>query len=318
MPTQTSTKKPLSIVISGSSGFIGSALYKYLNERNYSVRRLVRRKPKGDSRQEIYWNPASGFIESTALENTDVIINLAGKNISDRPWSKGQKRTIINSRVTSTELLCHSLKRLKKPPHLIISASALGFYGNRSHETIDENSKPGIGFLAEVCRQWEDATADAKNMGIPIIYLRTGIVLGTKGGILKKLLPIFRYGLGSILGSGKQMMSWISIDDLVSAIEHLIITPDLEGPFNMVSPNPVSNEDFSELLALKLHRPCSFSVPVWAIKLFLGKMGQELLLSSCKAYPSKLINSGYTFQTPSLGATFDMLFAENKKLCHKK
>ncbi|MDA0713309.1 MAG: TIGR01777 family oxidoreductase, partial [bacterium] len=255
---------------------------------------------------------------STALENTDVIINLAGKNISSRRWSKGQKKAITNSRVASTELLCHALKRLKKPPHLIISASAMGFYGNRGLETIDEISKPGTGFLAEVCRQWEDATSSAKNMGIPIIYLRTGIVLGTKGGMLKKILPLFRFGLGSILGSGKQIISWISIDDLVRAIEHLILTPDLEGPFNMVGPDPVTNMDFSELLALKLHRPCSFSVPDWVIKLFLGRMGQEILLSSCQAYPNKLIESGYTFQTQHLDQAFDALFDKNKKLCQKK
>ncbi len=284
------------IVISGATGLIGTALCQHLKEKGYHVRQLVRHRPRSDSRQEIYWNPDSHFIETAALENTDVLINLSGENIGNHRWSSSQRKAILESRVKSTKLISHALARLKTPPRLLINASALGFYGDRGDEEIDENSKPGLGFLAEVCRQWENATAEAKQAGISVIHLRSGMVLDTQGGALKKILPWYKAGLGGVIGSGNQSMSWISITDAVLAIEHLISIPNLEGPVNLVSPNPVTNKIFCQTLAKILHRPCAIHISPLTIRLLFGQMGEELFLHSCKAFPSQLMQSGYVFQ----------------------
>lgn len=297
----------LNIVISGATGLVGSALFKHLSAKGHKVRRLVRRRPRSDTRQEIYWNPASGFIETSALEGTDVLIHLSGKNIAKKYWSKKQKNALIESRVKSTELLSHSLTRLKKPPHLFICASAIGFYGNRDDEDINENSKPGLGFLADLCKKWEDATVKAQQLGIPVINLRSGVVLSSKGGLLKRMLPSFRLGLGSMVGSGKQFMSWISLVDMVSAIEHLMTTPGLEGPFNMATEHPVTHEYFCHTLAETLKRPCAISIPDAVAKFIFGQKATELILASCKAAPDKLLKSGYIFKEPYLEGTLNSI-----------
>ena len=311
MPIKSS-KIVTNVVVSGATGMIGTALSQLLKEKGYHVRQLVRHVPRSDSRQEIYWNPYSHFIETDALENTDVLINLSGKNIADRRWTAARKKVILESRVQSTKLISHALARLKHPPRLLINASALGFYGDRSDETIDEKSKTGLSFLSDVCRQWEAATAVAEHAGIPVIHLRSGTVLDTHGGILKKILPWYKAGLAGVLGSGDQYMSWISISDVVLAIDHMISSAHFEGPVNLVAPNPVTNKVFCHTLAKLLHRPCALHLSPWVIRFLFGQMGEELFLHSCKASPNKLLKSGYVFQHANLEEALRFLLSSDK------
>jgi uncharacterized protein len=311
MPIE-SAKIAMNVVISGTTGLIGSALCQLLKEKGFHVRKLVRHRPQSDSRHEIYWNPSSNFIETAALENTDILINLSGKNIADRRWTTTCKKAILESRIQSTKLISRALARLKKPPRLLINASALGFYGDRGDETIDEKSKPGVSFLSNVCRQWETATAEAERAGISVIYLRSGIVLDSRGGILKKISPWYKAGLAGVLGSGNQYMSWICISDVVLAIEHIIYSSNLRGPVNLVSPNPVTNKTFCHTLAKLLHRHCSLNISPVAIRFLFGQLGEELFLHGCKATPNKLLEDGYVFQHAYLEEALRFLLASDK------
>jgi uncharacterized protein (TIGR01777 family) len=285
------------IVVSGASGLIGTALIARLAAAGHIVHRLVRRPPLAG---EVRWDPAIGELPAAELEGCDTLVHLAGAGIGDRRWNERYKREIRNSRRMSTELLARTIASLDQPPRRWLSGSAIGIYGDRGDEVLDETSTPGDDFLAEVCQEWEDATGPAAAAGVEVINLRTGIVLAANGGALGKQLPLFKFGLGGKFGSGQQWQSWISLDDEVGAIEHLL-TADVAGPVNLTAPGPVRNADFARTLATVLHRPSWLTVPSFGPRLLLGReMADALLFSSQRVQPSVLAASGYTFHHPTL------------------
>ena len=241
----------------------------------------------------------SRFI-GTQLEGQDAVVHLAGENIAGAPWSQERKKTIRDSRVVGTRFLCDSLLRLERPPETLVSASATGYYGDRGEEILREESGPGEGFLAEVCRDWEEATGEAVRKGMRVVNLRIGMVLSAEGGALAKMLPTFRAGAGGRVGSGRQYMSWIALPDLVDAIRHAIATDSLRGPVNAVSPHPVTNREFTKTLGHVLGRPTVAFLPAFAARLLFGEMADELLLASARVEPAKLLASGYRFRLPEV------------------
>lgn len=293
------------IVISGSSGFLGSELCTFLQHKNHTIKRLVRRKPTPYVSGEIYWNPLSNHIETYALEGADAVIHLAGHPIAQHHWSKKEKELILQSRIQSTHLLSETIAKLNHKPKVFISASAIGFYGDRDNEELNEESPPGTGFLASVCREWESATWAVQKTNVRLIHLRNGAVLSPTGGLLKKLLPWFRLGLGAQLGTGSQWISWIALADWIKAIEWLLFQSNLEGALNLVAPNPTTQLEFARTLAHILHRPLFLKIPNVGIRFLYGQMGQELLLSSCKAYPQSLLQNGFQYQFPDLQSALE-------------
>lgn len=289
----------MKILISGSTGLIGSALTSCFKERGYEVVRLVRSEAlMGDN--TILWDPEHRELKLEQFEGFDVVVNLAGENISSGRWSDKKKQKIRDSRVFGTHMLAELLARLQTPPKVFISASAIGYYGNRGDEIMTEESPAGKGFLSEVCQKWEEAANAAKNAGIRVVKLRIGVVLSTKGGALQKMLTPFKLGLGGIIGSGKQYMSWIAIDDVVGAVLYSINTDSLKGPVNAVSPQPETNYRFTKTLGKVLKRPTIFPLPAFVARFMLGEMADELLLSSTRVEPKSLIDSGYSFLYPEL------------------
>ena len=266
------------ILVAGASGTIGTELVLHLQASGYEVCCLQRVDPQAP----YYWNPEKGELD-VSLEGFDAVINLAGSPIIGGRWGKNQKEKIYKSRIEPTKALVEAMSRSRYPPKVFISASATGIYTSG-------------GFLADVCTQWEAEAQKASFYGVRVALLRIGIVLTKKGGILAKMLPSFRLGFGAIMGSGKQWMSWISIQDLVLCIQHVIETEALYGPINAVAPNPVTNEEFSKSLAKALHRPCWLRIPSWVLCFILGEMAEETVLSSVKVYPDKLRESGFRFQ----------------------
>lgn len=285
------------VVVTGSSGLIGTALVKKLSVLGHQVTRLVRRAPRpGEAR----WNPAGGTIESHALEGANAVVHLAGAGIGDHRWTPEYKRELTESRVRGTELLASSLAALDRKPAVLLSGSAIGFYGARGDEILDETSARGVGFLADLCVQWEAATVAASGAGIRVAFLRTGIVLSPTGGALAKQLPLFRFGLGGRFGNGRQWQSWIALDDQVTAIIHLL-TADVHGPVNLTAPNPVNQAEFTKVLALVLHRPAFMPIPKLGPKLLLGnELANALLFTGQNVHPTVLVESGYTFQHETL------------------
>jgi uncharacterized protein (TIGR01777 family) len=238
-------------------------------------------------------------IDVSALEGIDAVVHLAGENIAAR-WTATQKAKIRDSRVRGTQLLCETLARLSSPPQVLVSASAIGYYGDRGEEILTEESPPGRGFLPEVCRAWEAATEAAKQRGMRVVILRLGMVLSAAGGALAKMLPPFRLGLGGMVGSGRQYMSWIALDDVVGTIQHAIVTDALQGPTNAVAPQAVTNQEFTRTLGKALGRPTLLPLPAFAARLMFGEMADELLLASTRVQPTKLLGSGYRFRYPEL------------------
>lgn len=287
------------ILITGSSGLIGSELIPFLRAAEHSVTRLVRR-PAHEGGKEIAWDPAERMIEPRALEAFDAVVHLAGENLAARRWSPEFKLKARDSRVQSTSLLCSTLAGLKQPPKVLVTASAIGFYGPQRDEPLDESSHAGTGFLAELCRAWEDATKIAADKGLRVVSLRIGFVLSAAGGGLAKMLTPFKLGLGGRVGSGNQFMSWIAIDDLIEAIHHVLSHDELRGPVNAASPNPVTNAEFTRTLGQILGRPTIFPLPEFAARLAFGEMADELVLASQRVVPAKLRESGFTFQFPEL------------------
>jgi len=285
------------IVISGSHGLIGSALVKALEARGHDVHRLVRGAPRSPS--EIAWNPEAGTIDAAAIDGATVVINLAGENIAQR-WTRDARRRIHDSRMRGTSLVAQTITALPNKPRVLVNASAIGIYGDRGEEELDERSAAGDGFLASVCRDWERATAPASDAGIRVAVLRTGVVLAHDGGALPKLLVPFRLGVGGRIGNGRQWMSWIALGDVVRAVLHIVDDAALAGPIDLVSPNPVRNADLARTLGRVLHRPALIPVPAWAIRLALGKMGVESLLASQRVRPARLLERGFTFEQPTL------------------
>ncbi|HUY13633.1 MAG TPA: TIGR01777 family oxidoreductase [Terriglobia bacterium] len=286
------------VLITGASGLVGSSLILALNSGGHRVVRLVRSGMK--AADAIPWNPAAAEIDSASLEGFDAVVHLAGENIAGARWTAEQKQKIRDSRVGPTRVLCESLARLHQPPRVLASASAIGYYGNRGDEWLDEESAPGAGFLPDVCREWEDATGPAAANGIRVIHFRIGLVLSRRGGALAKMLPPFRMGLGGVLGSGRQYMSWIRIDDLVGAIQHCLTSDGLSGPVLAVAPHPVTNREFTKTLGRVLSRPTLFPVPAFVLRMAFGELADALLLASARATPGRLLASGYRFLFPEL------------------
>ncbi len=288
----------MKICISGSSGFIGSAIRDHLSASGFSFARLQRRAP--GMPPLIYWEPERGRIEQDRLEGMDAVIHLAGENIAWR-WSAKHKEKVLNSRVKGTKLLCESIAALRNPPPVFLCASAVGFYGNRGSEVLDESSAGGDGFLAEVCEAWEEAIEPLWSTRTRVVSLRFGMVLGRNGGALRKMYFPFLAGLGGKLGDGQQYMSWISIQDTVRAISHCLTTASVRGAVNVVSPNPVTNEEFTKSLAKLLNRPTLLNLPVQVLRALFGQMADELLLASIRVRPDKLLSAGFTFAHKTIG-----------------
>lgn len=289
----------MKVLISGSSGFIGSALVTFLTHKGHEVFKLVRKQAKY-SPNEIAWDIERGEIDTQALEGIEAVIHLAGENIATGRWTEAKKKKILDSRVLGTRLLCQALASLKHPPQVLVSASAIGYYGSRGKELLTEESSSGIGFLTQVCQEWESATQVATDKGIRVGLLRMGVILSTEGGALKAMLPPFNWGLGAIIGTGDQYMSWITLDDLLKVINEILHNHSLEGPINAVSPNPITNRDFTKTLGQILHRPIWLRVPDFMIRLALGEMADEMLLSSSRVEPKKLLDQQFKFDYPSI------------------
>jgi uncharacterized protein (TIGR01777 family) len=290
----------MKIALTGSHGLVGSALLPRLQAAGFEVLRLIHARPgQSAGLDEIPWNINAGTLDAIRLESAQAVIHLAGENIAGR-WTAEKKRRIRDSRVKGTQLLCDTLAKLDNPPQTLICASATGFYGSRGDELLDENSAPGSGFLPDVCREWEGAARGAQQAGIRVVFLRSGIVLAAHGGALKKMLTPFKLGLGGVLGGGKQYWSWITLDDEIGAIMHVLQTPAVFGPVNLVSPKPATNREFTKTLGKVLARPTIFPVPKFAVKMAFGEMGEALLLASARVLPQRLKASGYKFHHPEL------------------
>ena len=283
----------MDIAITGASGLLGTALRRALEADGHHVLPVVRTSPSGPD--TIGWSPGTGLIDAAALEGLGAVVHLAGEGIAERRWNAAQKTRIIESRTKGTALLASTLAGLQNPPPVLLSASAIGYYGDRGDEVLTEASSPGAGFLAEVCVAWENATRPAEDAGIRVAHLRTGIVLSRRGGPLPKLVPIFKLGLGGRLGNGRQIWSWISIDDHVAATRFLLVN-DQSGAFNLTAPQPVTNSLFTHALAHVLHRPAVLPVPKFAPGILLGgELAQNLLFSSADVRPDRLTSAGFTF-----------------------
>jgi uncharacterized protein len=291
----------MDVLISGASGLIGSALSRALSANGHRVLRL-RRNAVTDG-NDVGWEPDAGRIDAPALEALDAVVHLAGEGIGEKRWSDEQKRRILESRTRGTELLVGALATREQKPKVLVSASAIGYYGDRGDEELTEVSTPGRDFLANVCEQWEAATVPATDAGIRVVNVRTGIVLSRKGGALGRLLLPFKLGLGGRVGSGHQYMSWISIDDEIGAIQHAIDNGSLHGAMNATGPNPVTNAEFTSTLGNVLHRPTVLPTPLAPLKLIYGgELVESLLLFSQRVEPTKLRATGYEFRHPSLEA----------------
>lgn len=284
------------VAVTGSSGFIGSALVEALSAAGHRVTRLVRRPAAGS----VAWDPSSGAAASAGLEGVEAVVHLAGESLASGRWTPEKKEAIRDSRVLGTRRLCESLMRWPAPPATVVCASAIGYYGHRGDERLTESSASGTGFLAEVCREWEAACEPAVQAGARVVHLRLGMVLSPSGGAMAKLLPPFRLGLGGRLGRGAQWMSWIALDDALGAIQHVLAAPSVQGPVNLTAPHPVTNRDFTSTLGRVLGRPAILPVPAFALRLALGQAADELLLTSTRVLPSVLLASRYAFRYPQL------------------
>jgi uncharacterized protein (TIGR01777 family) len=304
------------ILFSGASGMLGTALRRSL-AANCETLQLVRRQP--ENHKEIVWNPESAlvFAETGALEGLSAVIHLSGANLAGKRWTPAWKREIVESRVTTTQALSQALASLRQPPQVLIVASGAGIYGDRGDELLDESSAPGKGFLADLCRAWEEAAAPAKEAGIRVVHLRSGVVIGpdtgSGGGALAQMLPIFRLGLGGPLGNGRQWMSWIALADWIAAVHFLLKEENLSGPINMVAPDAVTSAGFAKALGRAVHRPAILPAPAFVLRLALGEMADEALLSSAHVVPKRLLDAGFSFRYPTIDEALHEALDETKK-----
>ena len=296
------------ILITGASGLVGSALSERLSTQGHSISRLVRHQAN-TSRGEAYWSPEGGSVDKSGIDQLkpEIVINLAGENIAGGRWNDERKRKIRDSRVNGTRALADTLAHLEIKPKAFICASAIGFYGSRGDEPLTEDSSPGEGFLAEVCQEWEEASERAAKAGIRTVNLRIGVVLSPEGGALKKMLLPFKLGVGGVIGSGRQYMSWIALDDLVKVIEYAIQNESLRGPVNAVAPDPVTNKEFTKTLGRVLWRPTCLPMPASTARMLIGEMADALLLASTRVVPAKLEKSGFKFDHPGLKGALTQL-----------
>ena len=293
---------PQRIAITGSSGLIGAALVGFLKSEGHTVQRLVRRAPIAPD--EVQWDPKTGFVDLEPLRGVDAVIHLAGAGVGDKRWSKKYKAEILNSRLLGTTAIANAVNELK--PQVFISSSAIGWYGESGNRAVVESDRVGDDFLAAVCREWEGAADIAT--GVRTVKLRTGLVLDPTGGALGKMLPLFRFGLGGKMGSGKQWWSWITLHDLIRALRFLLENP-ISGPVNLTSPNPVTNQEFTSALARAMHRPALFPAPAFALKIAMGGFSSEIL-GSKKVLPNVLSDAGFTWDYPHISDALSALIEE--------
>ncbi len=300
-----------SVAVTGSTGLVGAALTVALARGGHRVVRLVRSgtATRAPGEHTVRWDPGRGTIDAAGLEGVDAVVHLAGESIASGRWTAAKRLRIRDSRVGATRVLAEALAGLERPPATLVAASAVGYYGDRGDEVLREESAPGGGFLADVCREWEAAAAPAARRGLRVVHMRIGMVLAATGGALAALLPPFRLGLGGPVGSGRQWMSWISLDDLVRAILHALATASLAGPINAVAPAPVTNREFARTLGRVLRRPAVLPLPAGAARLLLGRMADELLLASARVVPARLEAAGFTFGDATLERALRRLLA---------
>lgn len=295
---------PMNVLVSGSGGLLGSALVPLLSTRGHRVTRLIRAACDGTS---VQWDPDGGVKNEARLDGIEAVVHLAGENIANRRWTNAQKSLIRASRVEGTQRLAEALARMRTPPRVLVCASAIGFYGDRGEQVLDEHSPAGTGFLAEVCSAWERATQPASDRGIRVVHARFGVILSPRGGALKTMLTPFRLGLGGVVGHGRQYMSWVSVEDAVGAIGHVLLNDDVQGAVNVVSPNPVTNREFTRTLGRVLRRPTVVPMPGVAARLAFGEMADALLLASARVVPAELERTGYVFRHPDLESALRQL-----------
>lgn len=297
------------IAITGATGLIGAPLVLHLRAAGHSVITISRRQSDGD----FTWDPARGRLDPTALAGADAVINLAGAPIAARRWTRARKREIRDSRVMGTALLASAIVRLPKPPAVLISASAVGTYGDTGDRIVSEKSPPGDDFLGQLGREWEAAAEPARASGVRVVHPRTGIVLSPAGGALARMLPLFRLGIGGPLGSGRQWMSWITLGDQLRAIEFLLLHSRLEGPVNLTAPTPVTNAEFAKTLGAALNRPALLPAPAPVLRLFLGELADAALLASQRVVPDKLMKAGFEFGDPRLEPALYRLLSRSNR-----
>lgn len=288
----------MKVLIAGSSGLVGKALVEALKKRGDIPLCLVRREARQDN--ELFWNPLTGTLNKSQLTDIDAVVNLAGENIADGRWTAEKKKRMRDSRILTTQNLIRNISTLDKLPQVWINASAVGYYGDTGSIAIDESGPVGKGFLAELCKEWEAAADEAAQLGIRTVKLRIGMVLSPKGGALRKMSPFFKWGLGGKIGSGKQYMSWISIDDLIAMILFALDNQSLSGAINAVSPQPVTNSAFTKAFGKVLNRPTFFPLPAFVARLVFGEMADEVLLMNTQAVPQVMIERGFSFIHPHI------------------
>ncbi|MGH9821158.1 MAG: TIGR01777 family oxidoreductase [Pyrinomonadaceae bacterium] len=293
----------MKVLITGASGLIGTALQKSFKEKGCEMVLASRKEAKDD--RHVQWDVETGFIESEKLEGIDSVIHLAGENVSGLRWTDEKKKAIRDSRVHGTRSVVEAISKLKRKPRVLIAASAIGFYGDRGDEEMTETSAAGDTFLAEVSKDWEAEARRAEDSGIRTVLLRTGIVLSKDGGALGTMLTPFKFGVGGVIGSGKQWMSWISLDDHIRVIEHALENENVRGAINSVGPNPVTNEEFTKTLGEVLYRPTILPLPSFAVNMVFGEMGDALLLASTRVLPKRLEDAGFEFEYPKLKAAIE-------------
>jgi len=289
------------VLLSGASGMLGSAIGRALHGQGASLLQLVRRLPAGP--EELGWDPIEGELEVGRIEGIDAAVHLSGASVAAKRWSRRYKREMLESRVGSTEVLCRTLAKLVQPPRVLVTASAVGYYGDRGDEILDEDAAAGQGYLAELCREWEAATRPAEDAGIRVVHLRFGMVIG-QGGAMARLAPLFRLGLGGRLGSGRQWVSWVSEADAVKAALFALADSDLAGALNVTAPSPVTNAEFTRELGRAVHRPALLPAPAFALRLAVGEMADEALLASTRAVPRRLTQAGFAFSHSTLAQAF--------------
>jgi len=298
------------VAVSGSTGLVGSEVVTVLSAAGHEVVLLVRRPPASGERA-VRWDPVKQEVDAAGLEGLDAVVHLAGENIASGRWNAARKAAIRASRVNGTRFLCDALAGLDRPPKTLVCASAVGYYGDRGEERLTEESSPGTGFLAEVCREWEAASAPAARKGIRVVALRIGMVLSPKGGALARMLPLFRAGLGGVIGGGRQYVGWVALDDLPHIILHALHRDDLRGPVNAVAPRPVTNREFTGTLGAALSRPTPLPVPAFALRFAVGgEMADALLLASARVIPRRLEETGYRFRFAELSAALRHLLGK--------
>lgn len=291
----------MKIALTGSSGLVGTALTEAFLAGGHEVVRLVRAQPAGDP-AAVVWNPGAGILDPKTLAGCKAVVHLAGENIAARRWTAAQKARIRDSRVTGTRTLCAALATMDHPPEVIVAASAIGYYGDRGDEVLDEDSDPGSGYLPDVCRAWEAATQAAADCGVRVVNLRIGLVLSARGGALGRMLLPFKLGAGGVLGSGRQYLSWIDLDDLVGIVLFAIDKVTLQGAVNAVAPQAVTNREFTKALGRVLRRPTVLPMPAFAARAAFGEMADALLLASARVVSKRLVEAGFTFQYPQIEA----------------